>query len=118
MNSSSSSINRSRSQPPDRLAMLPNKKQRRRRKLEVRREHFIREKELMFKRKSTSRLKPTLYRSFSNRIESNEDKLQRLYKQYSNEETLDNDWKPMSLNDCADLYQYALEKYHGEIVAK
>jgi hypothetical protein len=111
--SSSSSRSRTRSSSTDRQVIISSTKTRQEhRNRKAQREKFIREKELIFKRQSSSISKSKHdHHLSSDRKESKEDKLKRLYNQYSDEDMFKN-WKPLLLNDCFDLYQYAFEKYY------
>ncbi|CAF1446681.1 unnamed protein product [Adineta steineri] len=50
-------------------------------------------------------------RASIDRSEKKKDKLKRLYKEYSDENLYEH-WKPLRTQQCSELYQYALDKYH------
>ncbi|CAF1477367.1 unnamed protein product [Adineta steineri] len=57
------------------------------------------------------KLKSKHRRASINRSEKKKDKLKRLYKEYSDENLYEH-WKPLRTQQCSELYQYALDKYH------
>ncbi len=107
-----SSSSPSRSSSIDRqVTKSSNKKRRKRQNRKVRREKFIQQKELIFKNRSSLFSKSKQLRSSPDRWEHKEEKLARLYKQYSTEETFKH-WKPLLLKDCFELYEYAFKKHY------
>jgi len=109
-NSSLSSRSRSRSPPINRkVNKSSNKKRQERRNRAARREKFRKEKELIFKKQSSTKSKQ--HPSSPYRWEHKEEKLERLYKEYSSEDAF-KEWKPLVLKDCFELYEYAFEKYY------
>jgi len=116
-NSLLSSRNRSRSPPINRQVKISsNKKRQERQYRKAQRKKFIQEKELIFKNRSSFLFtKSKHYPSSPDRWEHKEEKLQRLYKQYSNEDTF-KQWKPLLLKDCFELYQHAFDKYYGKSI--
>ncbi|CAF0977423.1 unnamed protein product [Adineta steineri] len=57
------------------------------------------------------KLKSKHRRTSIDRSEKKKDKLKRLYKEYSDENLYEH-WKPLRTQQCSELYQYALDKYH------
>lgn len=90
-----------------------DKKQRNRQKRKALQTKFRQEKELLNKNQalliSSSKFKHC--RSSFDRWEHKEEKLNRLFKEYSNEDTV-TQWKPLSLKDYSELYEHAYNKYH------
>ncbi|CAF1231095.1 unnamed protein product [Adineta steineri] len=56
-------------------------------------------------------LKSKHRRTAIDRSEKKKDKLKRLYKEYSDENVYEH-WKPLRTQQCSELCQYALDKYH------
>ncbi|CAF1179864.1 unnamed protein product [Adineta steineri] len=56
-------------------------------------------------------LKSKHRRASIDRSDKKKDKLKRLYKEYSDENLYEH-WKPLRTQQCSELYQYALDKYH------
>ncbi|CAF4197647.1 unnamed protein product [Adineta steineri] len=50
-------------------------------------------------------------RASIDRSDKKKDKLKRLYKEYSDENLYEH-WKLLRTQQCSELYQYALDKYH------
>jgi hypothetical protein len=110
---SSLSRSRSRSLSSDRQVIISsNKKSPEHLFRKSQREKFIQQKELIFKRQSSLLFSKSKHRrSSSDRWEHKEEKLKRLYKEYSDEDSYKH-WNPLLLEECFELCQYALDKYH------
>ncbi len=110
-----SSLDRSRSRSlssDGQVIITPNKKRPEHLFRKLQREKFIQEKELIFKRQSSLLFSKSKHRrSSSDRWEHKEEKLKRLYKEYSDEDSYKH-WNPLLLEECFELCQYALDKYH------
>jgi len=51
------------------------------------------------------------------RWEHNEEKMTRLFEQYTREENninVQEEWHPLTLKDCRQLYEYAFERYQHQ----
>jgi hypothetical protein len=79
-------------------------KPRRRRESEMRRE---RRKRFFHKSQDSSHLSNRKHQQ----CEHKDDRLKRLYDAYSSEH-VHQDWKPLTLSDSQELYQYAFDRYH------
>jgi len=72
---------------------------------------FMYEKNLMYKKRSSVLSSKHKRPSRStDRWEHKEEKLQRLFDEYSNE-NIHNEWNPLTQRDYQELYQYAMDKY-------
>ncbi|CAF4330245.1 unnamed protein product [Rotaria magnacalcarata] len=114
-NTTKSARDRTRSPPSSdrKVIVCSNKIQHGREKRKGKKEQFMEEKKLLFEKQSSSpsSSKRKHYRSTSDRCEHKNDKLKRLYKQYSDEDQYTK-WKPLLLEECSALYKYANDKYH------
>jgi hypothetical protein len=121
---SSRSLSKSRSRSPssrrvviksnDRLVITSNKQRRTRTRpsQKTQRQKLIYEKELISKKQSSLVFPRHKHeRSLSDKWEHKDDKLKRLFDEYSNE-NIHKDWKPLTSRECQELYQYASDKYH------
>ncbi|UJR27706.1 hypothetical protein I4U23_008983 [Adineta vaga] len=91
------------------IKISPNNKSQRRAFRKSQRKQLIQEKELIFKRKSL--LLSEKFQQCHLLSDHKSDSLRDLYEQYSSENSYQQ-WKPLSLHECFELCQYALDKHN------
>jgi len=61
--------------------------------------------------KSISKNQSLHHRSSSEQLKHKEDRLKRLFNEYSNED-IHREWKPLTFLESRELYEYAFDKHH------
>jgi len=98
----------------DQVVTNSNRQRRRPPRRRSQRKQFMNEKKLMYKKRSSVLFsKHKRPRRSTDRWEHKEEKLKRLFDEYSNV-IIDKEWNPLTRRDCQELYQYAFDKYQGK----